>query len=284
MKKLIAVLIFLTNMSFATGITQNINTESQQALYIQLIDSKIDNINTKVDSKIDNLKTDFDNKTRLLDDRSEWLTFYIAIAGVLFGIGGLFVGLFSLKYFKDKKYEIEQIFREVNQHYEKIKRLSLDTEEKQEELQEDFDKIDRVVIDGGSASDKTNNTKNSTPVVDEKHHFPDERYVYTKLLYDKIINALMSLDKDVKVEYKKFYIAFKINGNNFVDITPYQKHLTCHINLSQGHLFDNEQITRNVANKGHWGNGDYEYKISSDKDIGYFITLAKQSYEKNKVR
>lgn len=271
-------------MSFATSVTQSINTESQQTLYTQLIDSKIDNINIKVDSKIDNIKTDFDNKTRLLDDRSEWLTFYIAIAGVLLGIGGLFVGLFSLKYFKDKKAEVEKIAQEINQHYEKIKQLNSDTEEKQEELQEDFDKIDRSVTDGGSVSNKINNTKSSTIVVDEKHHFPDDRYVYTKLLYDKIINALMLLDKDVKVEYKKFYIAFKINGKNFVDITPYQKHLTCHINLSQGQLFDNEKITRNVANKGHWGNGDYEYKISSDKDIDYFITLAKQSYEKNKVR
>lgn len=279
MKKLIAIFIFLTNMSFATSVTQNINTESQQTLYTQLIDSKIDNINTKVD----NIRADFDNKTKLLDDRSEWLTFYIAIAGVLLGIGGLFVGLFSLKYFKDKKAEIEKIFKEINQHYEKIKQLSSDTEEKQEELHEDFDKIDRIVVENSNFNNEAK-TKSSLIVVDEKHHFPDDRYVSTKVLYDKIINDLMLLDKDVKVEYKKFYIAFKINGKNFVDITPYQKHLTCHINLSQGQLFDNEKITRNVANKGHWGNGDYEYKISSDKDIDYFITLAKQSYEKNKVR
>lgn len=281
MKKLIAIFILLINMSFASDIVQNINTESQQTLYTQLIDSKIDNINTKVDSKIDNLKTDFDNKTRLLDDRSEWLTFYIAIAGVLLGIGGLFVGLFSLNYFKDKKAEVEKIAQEINQHYEKIKQLNSETEEKQEELQEDFDKIDRVVIHSDNINSKSDKAKDN--IFEEKHHFPDERYDATKLLYNVIVRELTQF-KDVKVEYKKFYIAFKINGNNFVDITPYQKHLTCHINLSQGQLFDNEKITRNVANKGHWGNGDYEYKISSDKDIDYFITLAKQSYEKNKVR
>lgn len=279
MKKLIIIFIFLTSMSFATNIAQNINTESQQTLYTQLIDIKIDNINNKVD----NIKTDFDNKTRILDDRSEWLTFYIAIAGVLLGIGGLFVGIFSLSYFKNKKAEVEKIAQEINQHYEKIKQLNSDTEEKQEELQEDFDKIDRIVVDNSNLNNEPK-TKNSLIVVDEKHHFPDDRYVYTKLLYDKMFSVLTQLDKDVKVEYKKFYIAFKIYGKNFVDITPYQKHLTCHINLPQGQLSDNDKITRNVANKGHWGNGDYEYKISSDKDIDYFIGLAKQSYEKNKVR
>lgn len=281
MKKLIAMLILLTNMSFATGITQNMNTESQQTLYTQLIDSKIDNINNKVDSKIDNLKTDFDNKTKLLDDRSEWLTLYIAIAGVLLGIGGLFVGLFSLKYFNDKKAEVEKIAQEINRHYEKIKQLNSETEEKQEELQEDFDKIDRVVIHGGSINSKSDKAKDNT--FEEKHHFPDERYDATRLLYNVIVRELTQF-KDVKVEYKKFYIAFKINGNNFVDITPYQKHLTCHINLQQGQLLDSNSKTRNVADKGRWGNGEYEYKVNSISDIDYFIGLAKQSYDKNKVR
>jgi predicted transport protein len=40
-------------------------------------------------------------------------------------------------------------------------------------------------------------------------------------------------------------------------------------------------IARDVSNKGHWGNGDYEINFSNGDELPYLMTLIKQSYEEN---
>jgi predicted transport protein len=40
-------------------------------------------------------------------------------------------------------------------------------------------------------------------------------------------------------------------------------------------------MARDVSNVGHWGNGDYEAKITKTTDIGYVLSLIRQSYDKN---
>lgn len=53
------------------------------------------------------------------------------------------------------------------------------------------------------------------------------------------------------------------------------------INLFQGELDDPKGLSRNVANIGHWGNGDYEIQIQDDENIDYIMSLIKQAYKKN---
>ncbi len=36
-------------------------------------------------------------------------------------------------------------------------------------------------------------------------------------------------------------------------------------------------MARDVSNIGHWGNGDYEIKITEPSDIGYVLSLIRQS-------
>jgi predicted transport protein len=42
-----------------------------------------------------------------------------------------------------------------------------------------------------------------------------------------------------------------------------------------------QNMARDVSNVGHWGNGDYEAKITKTTDIGYVLSLIRQSYDKN---
>ncbi|MGH9953361.1 MAG: hypothetical protein ACRD5J_17215 [Nitrososphaeraceae archaeon] len=51
--------------------------------------------------------------------------------------------------------------------------------------------------------------------------------------------------------------------------------------MKKGTLNDLKNMTRDVSNVGHWGNGDYEVKISKPTDIGYLLSLIRQSYDKN---
>ncbi len=46
-------------------------------------------------------------------------------------------------------------------------------------------------------------------------------------------------------------------------------------------LKDPKNLARDVSNKGHHGNGDYEITLTLEEDLNYVMTLIKQSYEIN---
>lgn len=99
-------------------------------------------------------------------------------------------------------------------------------------------------------------------------------------LYNRLKEGLLNLGDAMHIDPQKFYIAFKAQ-TNFVDLEPQKETIKSHINMKKGTLDDPKKIARDVSGIGHYGNGDYEIRISNLDEIPYFITLAKQSYDKN---
>lgn len=102
-------------------------------------------------------------------------------------------------------------------------------------------------------------------------------------LFYKLREQITSLDEDIKEEPKKKYIAYKAS-TNFADIIVYTKELRITLNVKSGQLNDPENITVDFTKpkKGHWGNGDYEVRISNENDLQKVFDLIKQSYNLNK--
>ena len=40
-------------------------------------------------------------------------------------------------------------------------------------------------------------------------------------------------------------------------------------------------MARDISKLGHHGNGDYDIRLSNSDDIGYVMSLIRQSYDKN---
>lgn len=99
-------------------------------------------------------------------------------------------------------------------------------------------------------------------------------------LYRKVRDKMTSTFDGVTVKPTKTYVGFKHN-TNFVDVAVYRSHLKLFINLKKGLLNDPKKVARDVSNTGHFGNGDYEVRISEDADIEYAMGLVEQSYRKN---
>lgn len=167
--------------------------------------------------------------------------------------------------FKDLPIELWEIKRYENQtvSYEQI--IKSDSQES---------------INTISKSDKTiRSVAKEIKVYTEQEHFQnvsDE----IKELYDKVKSAILDLG-NIEIKPKKKYIAF-VCGKNIVDIHPQQKALKMWLNMSIGELDDPKQLTRDVSTTGHWGNGDYEIRISSNENLEYILSLIKQSINKNK--
>jgi len=104
-------------------------------------------------------------------------------------------------------------------------------------------------------------------------------------LYLKLRNYILEIANDIEIKPTKLYLAF-LNITNFCDISILKKSLKIWINLNYGELKDPKTISRNVADIGHHGNGDYEIQISNDENLEYITSLIKDAYyiikERNK--
>ena len=87
----------------------------------------------------------------------------------------------------------------------------------------------------------------------------------------------MSLDAGIRKEYKKDYIAYKVD-TNFVDIGPYKGQFKMWLNMPFDAVEDKKGICKDVTNNGHMGNGSAEIKITTEMvDVTYLIELVKQA-------
>jgi predicted transport protein len=101
-----------------------------------------------------------------------------------------------------------------------------------------------------------------------------------KALYTELKDHILNIGSNIVLKPKAKYIAFFHKGN-FVDIVVRKSNLTLYLNIKKGLLNDPKKMSRDVSNVGHWGNGDYEIVVKQTSDIGYVLSLIRQSYDTN---
>ena len=101
-----------------------------------------------------------------------------------------------------------------------------------------------------------------------------------KKVYEELKNRILELD-DIDIEIKKYYIAFK-GRTNIVDIEVTKNKLKIDINMKKGTLEDLLNITEDISDIGHRGNGDYRVILNNSNDIDTLIPLIKQSLKVNR--
>ncbi|MCC8188665.1 MAG: DUF5655 domain-containing protein [Bacteroides sp.] len=127
----------------------------------------------------------------------------------------------------------------------------------------------------------TERNKELKQVTDEIRTYTEEEHLNGKpiqmaQLYTQFRAGILNLSDDIEVDPKKFYIAFK-KDKNICDIGIKMKSINIYINLRMGCLDDPENLAKDVARKGHWGNGDYMVKVTDDHDLEYIMSLIKQA-------
>jgi len=117
-------------------------------------------------------------------------------------------------------------------------------------------------------------------VYTEEYHFTKNVYRDEKVieLYKVLKERIQNLG-EVEPVPRKEYIGFR-RRRPFVDVIFYTNHLKIVINLKKGMLDDPKKLAKDISSQGHWGNGDYEVKITFDTDLDYIMFLINQSYKK----
>ena len=97
-------------------------------------------------------------------------------------------------------------------------------------------------------------------------------------LYTALEKQILNLDAFARVEFKKFWIAFKA-GTNFVNVIPLKEELKLFLNINFDDLEDPAGICRDVSGIGKWGTGDAEVKLKHIDQIDYIMKLINQALD-----
>ena len=85
-------------------------------------------------------------------------------------------------------------------------------------------------------------------------------------IYENLKDFILNLDNNFQLEYKKLYIAFKINNKNIFDICIWKSFLDIFINLKKWEIDENPYLL-DMSNKWHYWNWDYKIKITNSKNL-----------------
>lgn len=114
---------------------------------------------------------------------------------------------------------------------------------------------------------------------------PAERYsletydtnIFTKTLFEVLDRRIQNLSPDVKREFKKLYVAYKLD-TNFVDIVFQKQRLRISLNMKFSEVIDLNGICRDITGLGRWGNGDVELYMEHTSDVDQIMEIVEQSY------
>lgn len=100
----------------------------------------------------------------------------------------------------------------------------------------------------------------------------------TKMLYEALDKRIMNLSSTVKKEYKKLYVAYKLD-TNFIDIVFQKRRLRLSINMKFSEVHDPNGICKDVTGVGRWGNGDVELFMENLSELDQIMEIVKQSFD-----
>jgi predicted transport protein len=98
-------------------------------------------------------------------------------------------------------------------------------------------------------------------------------------LATEIDDFILALDPSIQAVPKKFYVAYKV-AQNLACMEVQKKQVTLYLKLNPKKIKGPPGISRDVSNIGHYGTGDLEVSIATEKDfkaVKSFIELAYQN-------
>ena len=102
--------------------------------------------------------------------------------------------------------------------------------------------------------------------------------VFTRILFESLDKRIMNLSPAVKKEYKKLYVAYKLD-TNFVDIVFQKQRLRISINMKFSEINDPNGICKDITGIGRWGNGNVELFMEHQDELDQIMEIVKQSFD-----
>ena len=88
----------------------------------------------------------------------------------------------------------------------------------------------------------------------------------------------------VSIRTSRTYMAFAVNGNTFVSVSPQGLKLRLVLNLKRGELDDPDGLAECLAGKRHQASGEWRVSIANDSELERALPLVRQAFEAAKAK
>ena len=88
-----------------------------------------------------------------------------------------------------------------------------------------------------------------------------------KALYEKYDEAIMNLPDDIERIYNKFYVAYKVDGSNFVEIIIKKSFIKVRVHMPKGSGLAEIDGFENIEGLGRWGTGNFSITVNSSDNF-----------------
>ncbi|MBP9957830.1 MAG: DUF262 domain-containing protein [Synergistaceae bacterium] len=105
----------------------------------------------------------------------------------------------------------------------------------------------------------------------------DQLNAYTRMLFEKMNTRILNLGTFVKREFKKLYVAYKVD-TNFVDVVIQKTRLRLTVNMKYADVIDPKRICKNITGVGRWGNGDVDMFLDSLDGLDDVMDIIQQAF------
>lgn len=105
---------------------------------------------------------------------------------------------------------------------------------------------------------------------------------FNRILFEKLNTRILNLGAYVKREFKKLYIAYKVD-TNFVDVVIQSSRLRLSVNMKFPDVVDPKEICKDITGVGRWGNGDVEIGLDSLDDLDDVMAIIEQAFQKQEI-
>jgi len=105
---------------------------------------------------------------------------------------------------------------------------------------------------------------------------------YNRILFEKLNTRILNLGTYVKREFKKLYIAYKVD-TNFVDIVIQSSRLRLAVNMKFADVIDPKGICKDITGVGRWGNGDVEVGLDSLDGLDDVMAIIEQAFRQQDI-
>ncbi len=128
-------------------------------------------------------------------------------------------------------------------------------------------------------------TYQKTTVVASEYTIDDHQHLAPgkmRDLFEDFRREVTALDPSVTEQFLKLYVAYKAE-TNFVDVVPQAKALRLSLNIDLHELNDPRKMGIDISDRGRWGNGNTEVRLTDVSDLPYVIGLVRQALDKQLV-
>ena len=126
-----------------------------------------------------------------------------------------------------------------------------------------------------------NNIKAEKNQYENMKHYPEMKKEI-KEKYEKLDKRILELDENIQRVYTKYYVAYKFDYSNFVEIIIYKWSINVLLDIPFDNIIDERELCEDISNIGSWGTGDVQIKVRKDANIDYIMGLIKQSLDNSK--